>query len=132
MKKNFWLNLVALIFTALFITGCGQSYKNISQEDAVRIMNSGKEFVLLDVRTPEEYEKNHIPGALLLPIDEIKKGNLDSLPDKNKIILVYCWTGRRAEDSAMILFNKGYNYVYNFGGLVDWTGEVEGSEVDNK
>lgn len=132
MKKTFWLNLVALIFTALFITGCGQSYKNISQEDAVRIMNSGKEFVLLDVRTPEEYEKKHIPGALLLPIDEIKKGNLDSLPDKNKIILVYCWTGRRAEDSAMILFNKGYNYVYNFGGLVDWTGEVEGSEVDNK
>lgn len=132
LKKNFWLNLVAVVFTTLFITGCGQSYKNISQEDAVRIMNSGKEFVLLDVRTPEEYEKKHIPGALLLPIDEIKKGNLDSLPDKNKIILVYCWTGRRAEDSAMILFNKGYNYVYNFGGLVDWTGEVEGSEVDNK
>ena len=130
MKKNFWLNLVAVISMAFLMTGCGQSYKNISQEDAVRIMKSGQEFILLDVRTPEEYEKRHIPGALLLPIDEIKKGNFDSLPDKNKIILVYCWTGRRAEDAAMMLFNNGYNYVYNFGGLVDWTGEVEGSEVD--
>ena len=132
MKKIFWLNLVAVISMAFLMTGCGQSYKNISQEDAARIMKSGQEFILLDVRTPEEYEKRHIPGALLLPIDEIKKGNFDSLPDKNKVILVYCWTGRRAEDAAMMLFNNGYNYVYNFGGLVDWTGEVEGSEVDAK
>ena len=129
MRKSFWCSLIAVFFVTIFFTGCAQGYKNISQEDALRIMNSGKEVVILDVRTPEEYEKKYIPGAVLLPIDEIKKGNFELLPDKNKIILVYCWTGRRAEDSAAILADNGYKYVYNFGGLVDWTGPVEGSEV---
>jgi len=130
LRKSFWCSLIAVIFVTIFFTGCAQGYKNISQEDALRIMNSGKEVVILDVRTPEEYEKKHIPDAVLLPIDEIKKGNLELLPDKNKIILVYCWTGRRAEDSAAILADKGYKYVYSFGGLVDWTGPVEGSEIN--
>ena len=130
ISKNFLAGLLAVFFMSTLFTGCGQSYKNIRQEDALRIMNSGQEIVILDVRTPEEHEKKHIPGAVLLPIDEIKKGNLELLPDKNKIILVYCWTGRRAEDSAAMLTAKGYKYVYNFGGLVDWIGPIEGSEVE--
>ena len=129
LLKQFLTTLIAAIFMTTFLTGCGQAYKSIAQEDALRIMNSGQNVVVLDVRTPEEYEKKHIPGAVLLPIDEIKKGNLSLLPDKNKIILVHCWTGRRAEDAAAILVNRGYKYVYNFGGLVDWTRPVEGSEV---
>ena len=120
----------ALIFCTVFFTGCGQSYKNISHEDAARIMNSGQNALILDVRTVEEYEKKHIPGAVLVPIDQIKNGRFDKLPDKNQIILVYCWTGRRAEDAAKILSQNGYKYVYNFGGIVDWQGELEGSEVE--
>ena len=120
----------ALIFCTLFFTGCGQSYKNISHEDAVRIMNSGQNALVVDVRTVEEYQEKHIPGAVLIPINEIKSGRLDKLPDKNQIILVYCWTGRRAEDAAKILSQNGYKYVYNFGGIVDWEGELEGSDVE--
>jgi len=120
----------ALIFCTVLFTGCGQSYKNISHEDAARIMNSGQNALVLDVRTVEEYEKKHIPGAVLVPIDQIKNGRFDKLPDKNQIILVYCWTGRRAEDAAKILSQNGYKYVYNFGGIVDWQGELEGTEVE--
>ena len=115
----------ALIFCILFFTGCGQSYKNISHEDAVRIMNSGQNALVVDVRTVEEYENKHIPGAVLIPINEIKNGRLEKLPDKNQILLLYCWTGRRSEDAAKILSQNGYKYVYNFGGIVDWEGELE-------
>ena len=128
-RKTFLIGVTCTILMTVLFTGCGQAYKNIAQEDALRIMNSGQAVIVLDVRTPEEYEKKHIPGAVLLPIEEIKKGNFELLPDKNKIILVHCWTGRRAEDAAAILVNSGYKYVYSFGGLVDWTGPVEGSEV---
>ena len=118
------------IFCILFFTGCGQSYKNISHEDAARIMNSNQNALILDVRTVEEYEKKRVPGALLIPINEIKSGHLEKLPNKDQIILVYCWTGRRAEDAAKILSQNGYKYVYNFGGIVDWEGELEGSDVE--
>ena len=74
-------------------------------------------------------KKKHIPHSILLPIEEIKNGNVaEVLPDKNQKILVYCWTGRRAEDAAAILFNMGYKNVVNLGGIVDWTGELEGDE----
>ena len=128
-RKNFLASLTATFFVMILFTGCGQAYKTISHEDALQIMQSKENFILLDVRTQEEYDKKHIPNAVLLPIDEIKKGNLDLLPDKDKIILIYCWTGRRAEDAAAILTQKGYKNIYNLGGIVAWTGPLEGDEI---
>lgn len=110
--------------------GCGgDSYEHITHEDAQRIIKANPDAIILDVRTPEEYEKKHIPGAVLLPIEDIRGGKLSKLPDKDATILIYCWTGRRAEDSAELLIKRGYTKVYEFGGLVDWTGPVEGEEV---
>ena len=129
LHKKFASVVVIFLITALF-TGCAQGYRNISQDEAKKILSSEKDFILLDVRTPQEYEKKHIPNAVLLPIDEIKKGNVAVLPDKNQKILVYCWTGRRAEDSAAMLVKMGYKNVLNFGGLVDWTGAVEGTDAE--
>ena len=129
LHKKFASVVVIFLITALF-TGCAQGYRNISQDEAKKILSSEKDFILLDVRTPQEYEKKHIPTAVLLPIDEIKKGNVAVLPDKNQKILVYCWTGRRAEDSAAMLVKMGYKNVLNFGGLVDWTGAVEGTDAE--
>ena len=115
----------------LTLSGCDSaiSYKHLTPEEAAEIIAKDKTILLLDVRTPEEYEKKHIPNAVLLPIDEIKKGNLSPLTDKNQKILIYCWTGRRAENAAAILVDSGYTNVFEFGGLVDWTGAVEGTEV---
>lgn len=124
-------NFVAIIFIGIMFAGCTSNYRTISQADAQKILAGKKDYILLDVRTPEEYEKRRIPNAVLLPIAEIKAGNvIATLPDKKQKILVYCWTGRRAEDASAMLVKMGYGNVINIGGLVDWTGEVEGSEVD--
>lgn len=134
MKK--FLHLVSATFFILALCigcGAGNNYQHISQIEAEKIISAEKNLIILDVRTQEEYEKRHIPNSILLPIDEIKKGNFEEkLPDKSQKILIYCWTGRRAEDSAEILVKKGYRNVFEFGGLVNWTGEVEGSEVESK
>ena len=130
--KNITSIAALLIFMiTIFCIGCFGSYKHISQEEAAQMMKADSNIIVLDVRTQEEYDKKHIPGALLLPIEDIRKGNLEKLPDKNQKILVYCWTGRRAEDSAQMLSDNGYKNVYEIGGLVDWKGEVEGNEVNN-
>ncbi len=130
-RCRIFCSLFAGIIIVMLFTGCTSSYRTISADDAQKIMSGTKDFILLDVRTQEEYDKKHISGAILLPIDEIKKGNVSVLPDKKQKILVYCWTGRRSEDSAAILADMGYSNVINFGGIVDWKGAVEGSEVDN-
>ena len=121
-------SLVIIFFAANILTGCTPNFKAISHEKAQEILAQEKNYILLDVRTLAEYEKKHLPHAILLPIDEIKKGNVaDTLPDKDQKIFVYCWTGRRAEDAAAILFNMGYKNVVNLGGIVDWSGELEES-----
>ena len=125
MKKSFLITAITILITVL-CTGCGETYKHISQDEALKMMKAGGDYVIVDVRTKEEYDKRHIPGSILLPITDIKEGKLDILPDKNQTILIYCWTGRRAADSANILYKRGYKNVYEFGGLVDWTGDVEG------
>ena len=127
MKK-----FLLLIILTLTLSGCDTtagSYQHLTPEDAAKVMQTENNIIILDVRTQEEYDKKHIPNAVLLPIEELRKGNFELLPDKNQKILVYCWTGRRAEDSAKILAENGYKNVYDFGGLVEWTGEVEGSEI---
>lgn len=124
-------SFVAIFFVVTMFAGCTPNYETISPEEAQKIINSEKDYILIDVRTPEEFEKKHIPNAVLLPIEEIRKGSVEKvLPDKKQKILIYCWTGRRAEDSADMLVEMGYSNVINFGGLVEWKGDVEGSEVD--
>ena len=130
LKK--FLSFVAVMFFVTTLAGCTPQHTEISMEEAQRIIaENGDKVIILDVRTKEEYYKNHIPNAVLLPIEEIKEGNVEStLPDKNQQILVYCWTGRRAKDASKLLVHFGYKNVYSFGGLIDWTGEVEGDEVN--
>ena len=128
MKKFLMLMILTLMLSGC-ITEAG-NYQHLTQEDATKIMQTEKNFIILDVRTQEEYDKKHIPNAVLLPIEELRKGKFELLPDKNQKILVYCWTGRRAEDSAKILAEHGYKNVYDFGGLVDWNGKVEGTDID--
>lgn len=130
MKK--FLAVAMILFLAL-CAGCGGEqksvYKSLTQAEAVKVMAEKPDAIVLDVRTAEEYEKKHIPNAKSVPLEEFQNGNFSSLPDKNATILIYCWTGRRAQDSAQILVDNGYKNVYEFGGMVDWKGPVEGSEL---
>lgn len=129
MKRILFL---AIIFSAIMLSGCGvvNHYTHLSQDEAKKIIQTEASVIILDVRTPEEYEKKHIKNSVLLPIEELRNGNFAMLTDKNQKILIYCWTGRRAEASAEILAKENYTNVFEFGGLVDWTGEVEGTEVN--
>ena len=95
-------------------------YQKISPEEARRMMDESGGFILLDVRTQEEFSQGHIEGAQLLPNDEIGERAQEELPDKNAVILVYCRSGRRSAEAAHRLIDMGYTNIYDFGGILDW------------
>ena len=125
--------LMLLFLAALCLTACGQDtendreavYMNITAEEAKEIMDSREGYVILDVRTQEEYDQGHIPGAVLIPNTEIEAQAEALLTDKNQLILVYCRSGRRSKQAAEILVELGYTNIYEFGGILDWPYEVE-------
>ncbi|MCL2737350.1 MAG: rhodanese-like domain-containing protein [Alphaproteobacteria bacterium] len=93
---------------------------------ARKMMNGPKEFVLLDVRTEEEFKERRINGALLIPHDEIHARAKDLPADKSKPIFVYCRLGRRSQVAGEKLAGLGYKNVYDMGGVVDWPYETIG------
>ena len=100
-------------------------YIKLTPEQAKEIIDEGEEFILLDVRTEEEYEESRIPGALLIPDFEIEIRVQNEIPDKNTVILVYCRSGRRSEKVSLQLIELGYTSVFDIGGINDWPYEVE-------
>ena len=100
-------------------------YEQITPEDVKKIMNSGEEHIILDVREQDEYDAEHIKGAILLPYTEIENKAAEMLPDKDKLILVYCRSGRRSKIAAESLSKLGYINIKEFGGIIDWPYEVE-------
>ena len=105
-------------------------YTQIDAKKAAEIMAGEDEYVILDVRRQDEYDSGHIPGAILVPNEEIGSEMPEELPDLNQIILVYCRTGRRSKEAAEKLAAIGYKNIYEFGGIVDWTGDIV-KEEDN-
>lgn len=100
-------------------------YEQITAEDAKKIMDSGEEYVLLDVREQDEFDEGHIPGAILISYTEIENKAIEMLPDKDAQILVYCRSGRRSKIASESLASLGYTNVKEFGGITDWRYEVE-------
>lgn len=100
-------------------------YHQISQEAAKARMDSGDPIVVLDVREVSEYEEEHIPGAILLPLGQVADEAPTKLTDKNQEILVYCRSGMRSQMAAKKLAALGYNAVYDFGGIMSWPYETE-------
>lgn len=99
-------------------------YVSISAKKAKSLMDSERDYIVLDVRTPEEYSEGHIAGAVLIPYDEIEDRAEDELPEKDKLILVYCRSGRRSSIAAQALAELGYTNVKEFGGIEDWPYEI--------
>ena len=98
---------------------------NITAQEAKQIMDTEEEYIILDVRTREEYDQGHIPGAILIPDNEIMTEAEEVLPDKEQLILVYCRSGRRSKLAAQALAELGYTNIKEFGGILDWPYEVE-------
>ena len=101
-------------------------YQRITPTEAQNIMRSGQPYILLDVRTEEEFAAKRIPGALLLPDYEIGRQAEAEIPDKGALILVYCRSGRRSANAAAELANMGYTNVRDLGGIHDWPYETIG------
>ena len=135
MKK---LLLISVALLIILFAACGNNntkkdaesggnamYEQISPEDAKRIMDSGEEYILLDVREQNEYDEGHIKGAVLIPYTEIEDRAESELLNKNEQILVYCRSGRRSKIAAESLVRLGYTNVKEFGGIIDWRYEIE-------
>ena len=100
-------------------------YVNITAEEAKQIMDSEEGYIILDVRTQEEYDQGHIPGAILIPDTEVEVTAEEVLTDKDQLLLVYCRSGRRSKLASEILVELGYTNIKEFGGIIDWPYEIE-------
>ena len=112
--------------TSIIVADKGEKamYEQITPEEAKKIIDSGEEHIILDTREQDEYDEGHIEGAILIPYTEIENKAEEMLPDKDKLILVYCRSGRRSKIAAENLVKLGYTNVKEFGGIIDWKYEV--------
>ena len=113
--------------TSIIVSEKGEKamYEQITAEEAKKIMDSGEKHIILDTREQDEFDEGHIPGAILIPYTEIENKAEAMLPDKDKLILVYCRSGRRSKIAAESLSKLGYTNVKEFGGIIDWPYEIE-------
>lgn len=129
-KKIITFILTTLVFPLIF-SGCGQAkdnkentYMQITAKEAKTLMDTEMNYVILDVRTEEEFSESHIEGAILIPDYEIGAKAENILTDKEQLILIYCRSGRRSKLAANELATLGYTNVKEFGGIIDWPYEV--------
>ena len=120
-----------LVFAVmLFLAGCAAptqeeaGYRQIGMEEAIAMMEAEDGYILLDVRTSEEYRSGHIPGAVNVANETIASGEIPELPDKDQLILVYCRSGNRSKQASGKLTALGYTNIVEFGGIGDWPGPV--------
>ena len=125
MKK-----FITLLLSVLFLAGCalpaGQevSYRQINMDEAITMMEEESSYIILDVRTPEEFADKHIPGAINIPNETINTEEIPELPDKDHLILVYCRSGNRSKQASEKLAALGYTNIVEFGGINDWPGDT--------
>ena len=123
MKRIILAVSVALMLVSLLV-GCNSNSKNayeqITPAEAKALMDSEDGYIILDVRTPEEFAAGHIAGAILIPDYEIGEKAESILTDKEQLILVYCRSGRRSKNAANELATLGYTNIKEFGGINDW------------
>ncbi|NLB89618.1 MAG: rhodanese-like domain-containing protein [Clostridiales bacterium] len=100
-------------------------YRQIGAQEAKEIMENEKDYVIVDVRTKQEYDSGHIPGAILLPNEEIATKEISLLPDKDQLILVYCRSGNRSKQASSKLVALGYTNIVEFGGINSWPYDIE-------
>lgn len=137
-----------LIFAImLLLTGCGTAawandfilfgqnsqnsqppeHTTITAQAAAQIMANQTDIIILDVRTRQEFNTGHIPNAVLLPVEDLQADTqkvLQLVPSYGTTILIYCRSGRRSATAAEIIASLGYTAVYDFGGILDWYGEI--------
>ena len=103
----------------------GAEYTSITMEDAKEIFQEKGDYLIVDVRRADEFAEGHIPGAINIANEDIVSSEPAELPDKDQVIYVYCRSGNRSKQASEKLAAMGYTNIVEFGGILDWTGEVE-------
>ena len=127
------LKVVPLLLVILLLAGCAETtggendatYRQITMSEAVEMMASESDYIILDVRHPDEFSAGHIPNAVNIPNESIGADEIDELPDKDRLILVYCRSGNRSKQASEKLVRLGYTNIVEFGGILDWKGKIE-------
>lgn len=139
--KRVWI--ISVVLLLIVLSGCASKsqksevdgmaentgYRQISQEEAKEMMTRDDGHVIVDVRREDEYAEGHIPGAILIPNESIGSERPEQLSDYDQIILIYCRSGNRSKQAAAKLVALGYTNIYEFGGIIDWTGDVVTEEA---
>ncbi len=127
--KRLLILCLPLIF---MLCGCGNNstqsdvnYESVSMSEGIERMANDEGYIMLDVRRVDEFEAGHIPGAVNLPNEEIGNEEIAILPDKEQTIYIYCRSGNRSKQAANKLNALGYKSIVEFGGFMDYTGEIE-------
>ena len=127
--------LLPILLSALMFTGCAgtsnnqtNTYRQITMDEAVTMMAQESGYIILDVRRPDEFAAGHIPNAINVPNESIGTSEIPELPDKNQLIMVYCRSGRRSKEASEKLVNLGYTNIVEFGGILDWKGDIVSEE----
>ncbi|MBE6970481.1 MAG: rhodanese-like domain-containing protein [Ruminococcaceae bacterium] len=121
--------IIPFLMTVLVLAGCAApaektGYRQIGMEEAIAMMEEESDYVILDVRTAEEYSEKHIPGAINVPNESIGSADIPELPQKDQLIMIYCRSGNRSKQALEKLAALGYGNVVEFGGIIDWPGDV--------
>ena len=102
------------------------TYKSVSMAEGLKTMAESRDYILLDVRRPDEFAAGHIPGAVLFTNEFMTKADAEKLlPNKNQRIYVYCRSGRRSKEASQKLVDYGYSNVIEIGGILDYSGVIE-------
>ena len=131
-KKKKWyytitvplLLVIQIAAAVLLLSSCGASYTQISQDEAMQMMQEQTDYLIVDVRRPDEFAESHIAGAINVPNEEITDEMPELLPDKDQLLLIYCRSGNRSKEASQKLADIGYTNVYEFGGINTWEGEI--------
>jgi rhodanese-related sulfurtransferase len=130
-RRKIVKKLIPILFSALMLGGCAvisndqtNTYRQITMDEAVNMMAQETGYIILDVRRPDEFAAGHIPNAINVPNETIDTAEIPELPDKDQLIMVYCRSGRRSKEASEKLVKLGYTNIVEFGGILDWKGEI--------
>ena len=121
--------IIPILMALLLLSGCAtqsakKSYRQITMEEDVTMLEEETGYTILDVRTAQEYSEKHIPGAINIANESIGTEDIPELPDKDQLILVYCRSGNRSKQASEKLVKLGYTNIVEIGGINSWPGET--------
>ena len=130
------MKIMKLLAVMLMLVGCTVApdtnkevgYKQMKMEEAMQYMQQNDDYILVDVRRPDEFDAGYIPGAINIPNESITDKEIPELPNKDAKILVYCRSGNRSVQASEKLVKLGYTNIIEIGGINSYTGEISANK----